>query len=105
MLLTLPIGTYKMKIVYHSDWMATRDPYLPYCFYKVNVNGVSGTPIQAGPTGFDSETNLDFNAEIDFTVGVDDVGTANVALYLWNTYAGGLNGRPGANLLEIQKLA
>jgi hypothetical protein len=104
-LLTLPTGTYRIKIINHTGWQSTKAPYLPYCFYKVNVNGVSGTPVQAGPDGFDSETNLDFNAELNFTVGAGDTGTANVALYLWNTYPGGLNGRPGINLFEIQKLS
>ena len=70
-------------------------------WYKINVNGVSGTPVQVGPTGFTGLNNTQFNAEIDIVV--DAASDRNVVLYLYNT--ANLWYRPGINLIEIIKTA
>ena len=103
MIFTLPVGSYKVKFIWSSGTAFTVDAsHLPQCFYRVDVNGVIGSPVQAGPTGFTALNNTGFNAEIDFTV--DALNNGNVRIVLFSTYAN-YNGRPGVNLIEIVKLS
>lgn len=101
LIFTLPIGKYKIKALMsvsaNSD---IKESYLDGTFYKVNVNGESGTPVNVGASGFTGVNNKQFNAEIDIVVGTESTG--NVELYLWNTM--GLYARPAINLIEIVKM-
>ena len=102
LIFTLPIGKYKIKALMSvSANYDVKESYLDGTFYKVNVNGESGTPVNVGASGFTGVNNKQFNAEIDIVVGTESTG--NVELYLWNTR--GLYSRPAINLIEIIKTA
>jgi len=101
---TLPVGNYKMRMLWSTSGASQlTSATLPYCFYKIVANGTSSNPTQVGATGYTGINNVDFNAEIDFTVTTAQSG--NVTLYIYNTNPTTLEWRPGINLLEIQKLS
>ncbi|OJV37017.1 MAG: hypothetical protein BGO29_02610 [Bacteroidales bacterium 36-12] len=99
---TLPVGLYKIKILLSvGSGSSFNEAQRLASWYKINVNGVSGTPVQVGPTGFTGLNNTQFNAEIDIVV--NQANDRNVILYLYNT--SNLWYRPGVNLIEIIKTA
>jgi hypothetical protein len=100
---TLPKGTYQFKFIMSVSASATVNSYqLPECFYRVDVAGVKGEPVNVGNTGFTGLNNTQFNAEIDNVV-VDEEGAGNVVVYIYNT-GSSFTARPAINLLEISKL-
>jgi len=98
---TLPVGTYKFKVIWSTTSGYSAVGYESDLFYRVDVNGVAGTPVLAGASGFSAIANNGFNSEIDITV--DALNTANVVFVAFATT--GVNYRPGINLLEIIKLS
>ncbi len=100
--LTIPAGTYKVRIIMSvsGNGKLNNDQRLG-SFYRVDVNGVAGTPVVAGPSGFTGENNTQFNAEIEFTVG--SLVQGNVSIMFYNTISTYF--RPSVNLFEITKLS
>lgn len=102
MAFTLPVGTYKFQFIMSvSAGYALEYNYEDDALYRVDVNGVEGTPVAAGVLGFTGVNNSNFNAETTFTVGT--AGNGNVNLYIYNNINWGY--RPGVNLIEITKLS
>lgn len=104
--LTLPIGKYKFKMLMSvaagagltESGVSARSG----CFYSVHVSNVEKAKTVVGSEGFTGVNNVSFNAEMTFEVLSGDVSNGNVTLYAWNSSTE--NYRPALNLLEIEKL-
>lgn len=102
LLMSLPVGTYTIKILMStSPSAAISESNRTASFYRIDVNGVVGTPvICSNVEGFTGVNNVQFNAELSFTVYSESV--ANVCLYLYSSASAY---RPSINLFELIKTA
>ena len=99
---TLPKGTYQFKVIMSvSANAAINNTQLSECFYRVDVSGIVGEPVNVGKSGFTGINNTQFNAEINNVV-VDEGGSGNVVFYMYNT-GNTYTARPAINLIEISK--
>ena len=104
--LTLPVGTYTIKVLMCAvagtamDTLAKRTG----SFYEVTViSGTGSGEVRAGDDTFTGLDNVDFNATLNFEVTAAQDG--NVTLWWWNQTPGGEGYRPSINLFEISKTA
>lgn len=103
--LTLPPGTYEIKLLMSvASGASVTDSgtsnLRANCFYSIYEGSTLRATTVVGPEGFTGINNVNFNAEMTFTVESSERG--NINLYAYNNGTGSY--RPSLNLFEIIKL-
>ena len=98
--LQLPVGNYIMKLLYSKNNPVLIETRHVQAWYRLDINGVQGTPINQFDAGVDTQNRQDWTREISFTVS-DTTSPGNVMLNMWSTAN---DQDSGLNFIEITKL-
>ena len=94
----LPVGTYQFRFFYSKGVATLSDARRLQAWYRIDINGVQGTPINQWDSGVNTQNNNEWTRTAGVNVTTDAPG--NVMFNMWSDF-GDIDS--GINFIEITK--